>query len=329
MKRLLKVMLALITYLTLLLSTWATSPQDVGKGNVFINEYQIDEALFLLKIKTVYPSGPPIYYSFDLTTKRLTKSTPQEYLLNKVLSSPSQKWEVVAQEDGKIIVNNTGLKIYTLGKNVINYSWSPKGDQIVYIDHDKMNCEIGPYCPGTIWIYNLISHNKLKLTITGYDVAWPSFDHNIYIDVNPRWDNKSKIIRYNPSSGKVESTPYQGLIFSPTGKYYYRNHFEESPLHVYQREPHDELTKINHDLENRASLGGWALWLADNHSILLSGKMGPTKKFIVYDLDNGKISKTIEGAFLGLDRSKRYGVFMKGIDKFEVVDLLSSDQNSK
>lgn len=314
---------------------------DQSDKEYYIPGESLNSALFNLKVlKTLKgdeltPYGWKAYYKYESESKKLSKIDKRKYLNNKD-ASPDRQWAVECIET-KIDDNHMDVKylLYPVNNpaNVMNlgnnhrHAWSPQGDRISYLVC-KPNCPTYEDCPYQYtcdaWIYNMKENAKKRLNVNAYDVSWPSFDKNIYFNLAQEWDDP-KIIRYNPNSGKYEETPYQGLIFSPGGKYYLKDHYSTEPYYIYQREPHKELIEIEKQLDNQNGVHryGSAIWLADGHSLLINYRF-------VYDLDKMEFTKTMkEGAFLGLNSARTHALFMTGVDQFKVVDLLAPSPASK
>lgn len=317
----------------------AADTDNIDKAIYIKGEYLID-ALHKLKVidkikgDELTPYEYKGYYKYDLETMKLSKIDKRKYPNNKADASPDREWAVEYIEtrrddnsmDTKFLlysVDNPAKKI-ELAKTK-RYAWSPQGDRITYLIC-KLNCPTFNDCPYQYtcdaWIYNMKADAKKKLDVKAYDVSWPSFDNNIYFNLAQVWDDP-KIVRYHLNSGKIDETPYQGLIFSPSGKYYMKDHYDTEPFYLYQREPHKELIEIEKQLDNQLDKGisryDTPLWLADGHSLLL-------KYRFVYDLDKMAFTKTMQvqgGAYLGMNRSRTYALFMMGVDQFKVIDLLS------
>jgi len=279
----------------------------------------------LMTLKKIKPNEQPYednyFYKFDLMHNKLLKSNERENRLNSIVASPDCQW---FGESRNVWVNEKGEKLITkLPNNILEYVWSPKGDKIAYIVGKYIYAETPLPIPSEVakgvWIYDLKTHTKKLIDIDAYLLAWPAFDNNLYIDNTSRQGN---IVRYRPDTGKLEPTPYKGLNFSPTGRYYFIPSIEGEAWRLFQRDPHGELKDIELDIDKNANTSAVHQWLSDGHSILFGDKMNSSTKFLVYDIEKEKVTKTIEGAFLGLDKGKKRGLFMKGIDQFEVVDLL-------
>lgn len=283
---------------------------------IIVSQGDLDSALHSLQLLKPIGPRPKIYYRFDFNTKELTKVDRRDYMLNSPVASPNHQW---VWESKNILVNAKGeKKTLTLPNDIMESVWSPQADKIAYIRGKSV---IPPeerehkFPEKGIWIYDISTHTKTKISdIVGYDLAWPAIDNNLYINT-VQWEPSSGIYRYNFKTEKVELTPYKGLNFSPNGKYYSTASYE-APSHFYQREPHKELTKIIQNMQNNGT------WLGDGHSYLFSAGW-PPPKFAVYDLEKGQVTKTIEGAYLGMNRAKTHAVFMTGVDQLKVVDLLS------
>ena len=339
-----KMSLVISAFFSILLLYSQQGTSDNNDNYIYIQGSDLLQQLYLLKFintynkDTITPYYYSSYYKFDMKIKKLSKIDKRKYLSNN-FSSPNREWAVEYilfkdknnQWDTKHNLFSTvdPEKVIDLGR-VKNYAWSSKGDRISFITC-RPSCPTID-CPPDKWIYeafiyNIKENSKKKIKVTAYDLSWPSFDNNIYFNLAEKWEDP-RIVRYHPDSGKIEETLYESLNFSPSGKYYLFDHYDTESNRVYKREPHDDIEEINKDLENLTNLYNDAFWLADGHSLLLQTKNN-LKEFIVYDVEKGKVSKTIEGAFIGLDRSKRYGVFMKGADQFEVVDMIPQSTNSK
>lgn len=305
---------------------------NCDQNSIYIRNGNLNSALknlHKIKIGKVYYNND-MYYKFNLITNKLQNSNKIEYLTNSTIASPNCQWVYATKYLSKTNINDY-ISLDLPNNRLRNpYAatlvWSPNSGKVAYIlgewvGNDDQPRNTTSSCRGScpekgVWIYDIDTQTKLKINITGHVLSWPAFDNNLYIDTTYKAGN---IFRYHPDTGKLEQTPYKGLDFSPTGKYYLADAWDTEPAHVYQREPHKYLKEIDEKINKVGNAHGHIEWLGDGHSLIISDKQSGIK-YIIYDVEKGKVTKTIDGAFLGLNKAKDRVVVMKDIDKFEVID---------
>ncbi len=112
-----------------------------------------------------------------------------------------------------------------------DFAWGPDSSQIAFVTGDYLGHDLDFRETG-VWIYDLASKTKRKVSEQGSYVAWAAFDGNLYI-----WDavpvETTQVLRYNISRGKIESTDLASIYFSSTGDYYYNPEGFGRPADIY------------------------------------------------------------------------------------------------
>ena len=138
------------------------------------------------------------------------------------------------------IFQNNALIHLIIGK-VVDYRWSPDGKSLVYMMGDY----VGSRRRGeTIGIYHVDKHKDKKI-ITSPDslywrfLRWAAFDSNIYIGDLSHLG--TRVFRLDVNNKKIIPTDYQGIMFSPNGKYYFDHSSEGEPVILYERLTNKEI----------------------------------------------------------------------------------------
>src|SRR4030067_2478025 len=87
-------------------------------GYVIMSQADIDSALHSLQLLKPIGPSPKIYYRFDLTTKKLSKSNYREYMLKSRIASPDGQW--VWQGNNSLVNAKGEKKTLTLPGEVID-----------------------------------------------------------------------------------------------------------------------------------------------------------------------------------------------------------------
>jgi len=215
-------------------------------------------------------------------------------------------------------VNNDGKQNYDLlvldlkGKLVakadsgIRYSWSPDGNEIVFIK--GYNIEMGEgFRPTQTGILNVETKDIQILDFRTYDVHWSSFDSQIYfIDYET-----GKVKSLDPAKGILRLTSYKGIYLSPDGAFYFKPNYEGGNFGLY--------TKDNVDITEsflRATGGVYpeAKWLDESKLLVRDEnlKLDNVHRNLVF---NVRMNKAIvfEGSIIGTSSNSKYvGIFHNG-----------------
>lgn len=154
---------------------------------------------------------------------------------------------VVGDPTGKVI-----LEI----DDIFAADWNGKNGELAIIRGSSNENAFGFSSKGVFVLDNSLE-NERKIFCEGYAVAWAAFDGRLYIYHPTKTDHN--VYAYEPVSGKVTCTPYEGIHFSPDGKYYYTTAGEGSSLEfVVERESNRHvLTTERADDKNRYRFVRW------------------------------------------------------------------------
>jgi len=179
------------------------------------------------------------------------------------------------------------------------YSFSPKGDAIVYFEGPVGPYQGGPLPPKDemgLWLYDFNKKTKKKIDTLGLgvmDINWSEHDGNIYVYGN-------KVYRYNVKSGKTEIVPYKGIYFSPDGKYYIFAP-SEGGASIYRTEDNQlmyewERMILGKNTSKYAELR-FRFWSRQLNALIVS----PDQDWqnVIFDINKGKIIGEFNGFVIG------------------------------
>jgi hypothetical protein len=228
------------------------------------------------------------------------------------------------------IVDRTGRLCHTI-EGVLRYAWSPTGDHIAYITYDMRDADYPYKHPTGLWVFNLSAGEAKKILNEASELYWAVHDQHLYINC---W-NMPTALRWNPSTGTLDTTEYNDIYFSPDGKYYLRLWKDESmPMQLFTTATNLMASAIRvYNIllpadsvipENPTGLGGLPLgengyppygWIFGRGHFLLFTKIDATVetegeetikiiksqtihsiKHSIYDPEKGKVIKQFEGA---------------------------------
>jgi hypothetical protein len=217
-------------------------------------------------------------------------------------------------------------------EDVQRYTWSPDGNEIVYITGSYYEGGVG-FSPRGVHILNVVTGEKKEIenfpTPYGpYALHWANFEYAIYIknlasvagekvyyttregERKFYFKDAKRVLRYDCQTGQLDITDYKDICFSPDGKYYI--HFPDEVdlnFNLYEIETNKDITDY---LPN--NLGSPSGWVFNNGHLLLFQKTdvitktvgpGPVKKVIsqeirsvqnfIFDVEKKKVIKQFDG----------------------------------
>ena len=196
------------------------------------------------------------------------------------------------------------------------FSFSPSGNAIVYAEENpgEQGTPFPPGYRGGAWLYDFNTKEKKHLKLGVVDINWSAHDGNIYST------NGIDVYRYNVKTGKIEATPYHGILFSPDGKYNIDNY---DRFRIFRTSDNQEMIELEKQIKNYQFI----CWSDNkmNSTIFWNGE----GENIVFDLKQSKMIGKFSGEFIGTNTERtKVAVHPLGpdrkpqIDKIEILNLL-------
>jgi len=198
------------------------------------------------------------------------------------------------------VINSGGHEIAQIGQ-VVDYAWSPDGNQLAYVTAAyNAGPDGGDIHPTGVWRYDLRQRMSTKLQDVGRHVAWAAFDGAVYVLDYSGPKGYPRVWRLNSTDWKTQLTPLQSIYFSPTGKYYYHpgtTFVSEGKFDVYDvatNTPRFATSSLKQKFAWGTEPIGW-VESGGNHLLLLTwsdpdtGQLDPHPHTVMYDLDAGTI----------------------------------------
>jgi len=213
-----------------------------------------------------------------------------------------------------------------------SYSFSPKGDSIVYSTDYRGRLEgVAPphnYESG-IWIYVFKSGATKKIlneSLGSYDyINWSEHDGNIYLY------KAGKVESYDVLKQRIEETSYRGIYFSPDGKYYASTPGEGVHHKLYRACDNKEMLEWNNiTISNAKQYNGiinFKFWCKKIKAVVFS--VANTEN-IILDFEKGKsigdfsgrvIGTNSEGTVVAIHPKKTDGTDSWEKEKVEILNL--------
>jgi hypothetical protein len=275
-----------------------------------------------------------VLYVQDLKSEQKTKvfDAGSDYVGNaKVAPSGTAIAVQVSQEIG---FRNPRLLILSLNGKVLasfqqgrEFSWS-QDSRFLAFTTGVLESVYEMKSTGT-WLYDLRLQNAKKIFDKGDYIGWSRHDQSLYI-----WDEfdaRRHIFRYDLVTGGISPTNFQGIHFSPTGRYYHgtRSH-GIGTVDVFETKTNQpfisQRPKIA-KLMRRARIIGWApegdVLILEVHRPELSNEEDPYGRTdtVLYDVPNDIARIIPGGSILGWQRAQAVVREAESISKRSLTTL--------
>lgn len=253
----------------------------------------------------------------NLATGEKTKvfDAGSQYLGNPKVSFSGAAIAVQVSPD--IGFQNARLLLLTIdGKEITffaqgrEFSWSPDSRFLAYTTGNAER--IYTLRSTGTWLYDYRLKTTKKIFDKGHYVAWSESDHSLYI-----WDEsdgRRHILQYDPMTGKVLQTNYQGIYFSPSGRYYHGARSSGTgTVDVFDTKTNQPF--LSHRpkvaaLSQRGRIVGWGrdgdVLILEVHRPELSNEKYPQGRFdtVLYDVTNDIARIIPDDSVLGLQQGQ-------------------------
>jgi len=159
---------------------------------------------------------------------------------------------------------------------------------------------------GEVWIRNINTDECWKIHPGGFLVTWAGFDSSFYIEELFGEDDKTRVLRYDCKSRKIERTPYLGSCFSTGGTYYYVYEVDGDGFRLFDRVKNIDITQEFRELYEHVPYGRVSPvgWISDSmlalHSKPARSEDGRATQQII-DFKNSQLWE-VEPEVVGLRR---------------------------
>lgn len=203
------------------------------------------------------------------------------------------------QSSSKLLLFTKEGKLLITIPDVQRYAWSPDGKAIACITGTDV--EGFGFRADKLILINSVdwSQRVLKEGITYQDIFWAEFDSMIYTT------DYQYVYRIDPRARKVEKTKYQGIYFSPDGRYYYSANYEGAGFGVYERATNRDVTPEGYKANPAVNFHQWL----PEGSTLVFGDIFREKQ--VFDVATRTTRKTISGQVLGYNKQTKEFIVLK------------------
>ncbi|MCH7575089.1 MAG: PD40 domain-containing protein [Candidatus Marinimicrobia bacterium] len=130
------------------------------------------------------------------------------------------------------VISPDGELLHTL-EDGLKFAWSPDGNKIAYVTYDLNDADYTYKSPTGLWIYDLETGERRRISRYAQRLKWAEFDNNLY------FTQSLDVLRYSSESGVIDSTDYAGIDFSPDGQYYFLRY---DPMISHKRQIYDTAT---------------------------------------------------------------------------------------
>ena len=121
------------------------------------------------------------------------------------------------------IINNEGIVIYSNDDGIVNSCWSQDSKYVACIIGDWSEDSGWGFIPKSMCIIEVVTGNKEEIEINNaMNINWAKHENCIYYR-----DTKNKVFKIDPDTKVISSTNVMDIWFSPSGKYYYKEHWED------------------------------------------------------------------------------------------------------
>jgi hypothetical protein len=206
--------------------------------------------------------------------------------------------QALVREGSTLVIRSaTGEAVLDRIASVRSFAWSPDSRHLAYVT-GTFRGQYANYSDTQAWIWDAQDRTRSRISEGGYYVSWPLFDRKVYV-----WQFDAKrgvpwdVIRYDPETGRRESTSHKSIYFSSTGRYYYHpgGSLREE---VFSRANDAALTETSSALK---SLWGWRplAWAPDADLLLMEisrrtvEPTGEQKAVAVFDPDSDTITDVV------------------------------------
>ena len=232
-----------------------------------------------------------------------------------------------------VILSPDGAVVHVIDRDIRRFTWCCGDGGLAYV--------VGPYregglqfVPEGVYLFDVgtRSEKALPLPRSSYDVRWAAFDTSIYA-LKLSSKDSGKVWRYSVSTGQASPTPFEGIAFSPSGRYYlYYTASEGRRLgwHIVERASGRELPVPD------ASLGaiiGWAFGTGDRLLLARGRPVGPCQgqkglpractieivEHPIYDVRSARVVRRIEGRTIPESAASNNALPIRRAGKFELV----------
>ena len=186
------------------------------------------------------------------------------------------------------------------------YSFSPRGDSIVYAEEiaGERGSPSPPGYRGGIWIYDFRSQKTKKISEYSLgescDLNWSEYDGNIYIQIG------KNVERYNVSKCKMEKTAYNGIYFSWDGKYYVATPPEPGTYCLYRTSDNQEIVEWENAIKavNKDSDYIYFDFWSKKFNAVVFRITGAEN--VIFDIGKGKVVGQFYGLVIGANAEGSY-----------------------
>lgn len=242
-------------------------------------------------------------YEVGKDSSRKFYQTPDDYSFMDFKVSPTGNYVGLVEFNGEhmrpedlgyalqnLVILDVHGKVLAKVKQVLDFAWSPSSDSIAFIrgrDYGGMELK-----PEGVWLLEL--KNRFRETMmmpdSAAEISWAIHNGKVYV----RWryiheiDLRSKTIR---------RTDFNGMYFSPDGRFYYKPNYEGVGFALFETRSNRNITPRMIEREKV----NFEKWLSNTE--LVVGDIDREK--IVFDMTTKRIKRTFSGQLLGFDEKRK------------------------
>lgn len=196
-----------------------------------------------------------------------------------------------------VVITPEGRLVAEFEEDVRKFTWCCGGDLIAAIVGKYHEGGVG-FAPDGVLLLNpeTASITELDIPPYPYRIHWAGFDSSLYF-VGARLQNQRGVVRYHVPSGALSGTPYRGIRFSPSGRYYlHEDDAGDGRWHLYDRESNREVSRPDTSL---GGIVGWAFAGGDRDDLLLHRhRPGGGMHYTVFDVSRRTTVQQFDGRLM-------------------------------
>ena len=188
-----------------------------------------------------------------------------DLVLNREVSSQKGRLKAIhvykrdVGPQGIIILEDDNIVRFIPGQ-MVSYCWSPDGKSLAYlrgkyIGHRMFGDTIGIYHADS-GRHEMVISNPAPQYLQG--INWAEFDRNIHVY---NVASEDPVYRVDLEAQELVLTEFQGIMFSPDGRYHYHKSVEGTFLELYRSDPVELIWRYevgtDIDYEKPHPLGNW------------------------------------------------------------------------
>jgi Tol biopolymer transport system component len=291
---------------------------------------KIDKLPLLYKIYSIKLKNQEEHTIFEANNKKImTYSISNKGFI--AISTHKVNEQKGINEKQLFIMNKEGkiIKIIEDVMNIINkgyFSWSPDGQQIVYVTGKSIIEGHYPFESQGVFIYDIVKDEIVKIADKGTDVKWSGYDNNIYIMNKFIYEDPQDISIYNTTKKQLMKSERRGIIFSDDGKFYigaeidknFEGEGNQLIYYIYNNLTNEKIYHFTGEEGYSVEVASEIFFIKGTHCLVIRY----SSLYFIFDLDKKKTIKKLNMGLIGFNKDMTKGVVYEGGGKFVNIVFL-------